>query len=246
MTGSRMSTAPLLELRSLASAYGGVGVLSGISLAVNEGDVLGILGRNGAGKTTLLHSILNIGPEVSGDITLRGKSLRGLAPHTIARHGLALVPQGRGIFPTLTVEENLRLGLLGAPREKRDQRWTLASIYETFPRLGERRRASSSTLSGGERQMLALARALLTQADILMLDEPSEGLAPMVIEDVVAGLLRRLAERGVTILLVEQNMQLATSLATRIALLSSGRLVFDGPTTDFLARPELVHAHLGV
>ncbi|QCI67173.1 ABC transporter ATP-binding protein [Phreatobacter stygius] len=237
--------AACLSLSGLSASYDGVGILSDVDLALAQGEVLALLGRNGAGKTTLISSILNLEPTVGGRVSVKGHDVTGWPTHRIARLGLALVPQGRGVFPNLTVEENLRMAMLwtrGAP----DRRWTLERAYEVFPRLAERRRSSSGALSGGERQLLAIARALLTQADFIILDEPSEGLAPLAIEDVIIGSVGRLAREGLTMVIAEQNVAMALRLATRAVVLAHGRIVFDGAPATLLADTDLQREHLGL
>ncbi|WP_419899491.1 ABC transporter ATP-binding protein [Roseomonas sp. USHLN139] len=232
----------MLELDSLSAHYGSVEVFSNVSLRIAAGEKVALLGRNGAGKTTLVQALFNLGPRLSGTIRLRGEAVQDWPTHRIARRGMALVPQGRGLFPTLSVTENLRLATLRQPRGE----WTLEKIFETFPRLAERRQASSSALSGGERQLLAIGRALLTQAPLLVLDEPSEGLAPMMAEEIIVQHVGRLAEAGLTVLLAEQNAALALRLCPRALVLSGRRLVFDGPSEALLADRALLQEHLGV
>ena len=234
----------------MSAGYDDARVLHGIDLQVHAGEVLAVLGRNGAGKTTLLHALFNLGPQVQGRLTVHGQDVTGWPTHRIARLGLALVPQGRGVFADLAVRDNLRLATL-APHTRSTsaaagRAWTLERVFETFPRLAERQRAASGSLSGGERQMLAMARALLTQPQVLVLDEPSEGLAPLAVQEVIARHVADLARDGLTVLLVEQNVPLALQLASRVAVLSAGGLAFEG-TPEALARDKaLQREHLGV
>ncbi|MCX5465430.1 MULTISPECIES: ABC transporter ATP-binding protein [Alcaligenes] len=238
-----MSTA--LNISGLNARYDRADILEGLSLEIPAGQSVALLGRNGAGKTSLLHCLFNMGPQWSGQITVHGQSIAGWPTHKIALLGMALVPQGRGRFPTLTVQESLRLAGL-ARRPRSDDRWTLGSIYEAMPRLYERRQSSCSALSGGERQLLALARALLTQSSIIVLDEPSEGLAPMTIQDTLLPQLQTLNEQGITVLIAEQNLSLALQLADRALLLGNGQLVYDGPAEQLRQDAALLQRHLGL
>lgn len=235
----------VLSLRGLRASYEGAEVLSGIDLDVARGEVLAVLGRNGAGKTTLLHSVFNLGPSVEGEILVKGRSVVGWPTHRIARQGLALVPQGRGVFSTLTVQESLGLATLAAKADK-SARWTMARVFEAFPRLAEKRRTASGALSGGERQMLALGRALLSQADVLLLDEPSEGLSPQSVEALLVGHIGLLAAEGMTVVLVEQNLALSLRVARRAVVLAEGRVCFDGPSATLAEDTALQHRLLGV
>lgn len=238
-----MSTA--LNISGLHARYDRADILQEISLEIPAGQSVALLGRNGAGKTSLLHCLFNMGPQWSGQINVHGKNIAGWPTHKIALLGMALVPQGRGRFPTLTVQESLRLAGL-ARRPRSDDRWTLNSIYEAMPRLYERRQSSCSALSGGERQLLALARALLTQSSIIVLDEPSEGLAPMTIQDTLLPQLQTLNEQGITVLIAEQNLSLALQLAERALLLGNGQLVYDGPAEQLRQDAALLQRHLGL
>ena len=231
-----------LALSGVSAGYGGAPVLEDVSLALRPGERVAVLGRNGAGKTTLVNAIFNLGPQVRGSIRVLGRDVAGWPTHRIARLGIALVPQGRGIFPDLTVTENLRLATLGRRRGP----WTFDRIFALFPRLAERRAAMSGALSGGERQMLAVGRALLTQASILVLDEPSEGLAPPVAEEVIVTTLGSLAAEGKTVLLVEQNLPLTLRACERAVVLAGGRIVFDGPSVALQADAAILGRHLGV
>ncbi|TSH88305.1 ABC transporter ATP-binding protein [Verticiella sediminum] len=233
----------VVSLRNVHAGYGGGAVLRGVDLELKAGDVLAVLGRNGAGKTTLLNALFNLGPDVHGDILVHGRRVNGWPTHRIARAGLALVPQGRGVFASLAVQENLRLATL-TPRSRR--LWSLDDVYALFPRLHERRNAASGMLSGGERQMLAVGRALLTQAEVIALDEPSEGLAPMLVQSVLAPALRTLAERGTTLLLVEQNLGLALDVATHTVVLAQGRVAYAGAPERLRRDHDAVHRLLGI
>jgi branched-chain amino acid transport system ATP-binding protein len=230
----------MLEVDAINSFYGDSHVLFDISLSVAEHEVVALLGRNGAGKTTTLKSIAGILPPRSGAIRFGGTPIHGLASHAIARRGLQLVPEERRIFTTLTVEENLRLAALRAEGSR-----PIDEIFEIFPRLRERRRATGGTLSGGEQQMLAIARALIRSPRLMLLDEPFEGLAPVIVEELVT-LCGRLAEDGATIVIVEQDVRAALMLARRVYVLNNGHVVFEGTREALLADPEITSRYLGI
>jgi branched-chain amino acid transport system ATP-binding protein len=230
----------LLEISAINSFYADSHVLFDVSLRVEKNEVVALLGRNGAGKTTTLRSIMGVLPPRSGRIVLDGEAISGMAPYDIARRGLQLVPEERCIFGSLTVVENLRLAALTAERP-----WTLDRIFDSFPRLRERRRARAGTLSGGEQQMLAIARALIRDARIILLDEPFEGLAPLIVRDLVR-VSRELAEQGRTVVMVEQNVQAALSLAHRVYVLNNGHVVYEGTPDALRADPMVMKTHLGI
>lgn len=234
----------MLEIRDLTGGYGDGSVLNGLTLTVEEGQVVALLGRNGAGKTTTMRAIFNLLPQLSGEVMLRGTSLRGLRPYDVSERGVALVPQGRRIFPSLTVTENLQIGAR-PPRSDQRVRWTLDEIYELFPVLRERAKVRGTLLSGGEQQMLTLARSLMTQPIVLLCDEPSEGLAPVMVQR-VGEILQRLRAAGLSILLAEQNLDLALSVADMAYIIEEGRAIWHGTRSELLADQELQATYLGI
>jgi len=216
------AAAPVLDVRDLGVRYGTVPAVRGVSLEVRPGEIVGLIGPNGAGKSTTLHAVMGLVPTTRGEIRLNGSPLRGLAPEQVARSGVALVPEGRRIFAALTVEENLRLGLSG--RRSRDgAREDLDAVYELFPVVREFRGRPAGVLSGGQQQQLAIGRALVARPDLLLLDEPSLGLAPKIV-DLVFDALAQVRERGVTVLLVEQRAQRTVAFADRTYLISNGEI----------------------
>jgi len=239
----------LLEVENLAVRYGNIQALHGISFHMCEGEIVTLIGANGAGKTTTLHSICRLPPPeaprvVGGDIRLHGTSLLGTRPsEVVSRHQLGLVPEGRRIFGNLTVEENLQLATY-ARHKGADLGRDFQRVFDLFPRLAERRRQRSESLSGGEQQMLAVGRALMTGCRVLLLDEPSMGLAP-VLKYELFRTLKRLNEEGLTILLVEQNASLALHLAHRGYVLDTGQIVASGSSAYLLGNPEVKKAYLG-
>lgn len=239
----RRAADQLLTVDSINTHYGESHILFDLSLAVDSGEIVALVGRNGAGKTTTLRSIMGLTPATDGTITKSGDSIHDLDPHEIRKRGLSWIPEERRVFGSLTVEENLRLA---AHSGAGDQSAKFEEIYEQFPRLDERRTQKAGTMSGGEQQMLAIARALLgPETDLLLLDEPSEGLAPQIVDDVV-DIIRELNERGVTILLVEQNAEMALKLADRAYVLETGEIVHESAATDLLDDRETMEGYLGV
>jgi branched-chain amino acid transport system ATP-binding protein len=232
----------LLELERLDVAYAGVPAVRGLSLSLGRGEIVGLIGPNGAGKSTTLHAIMGIVRPAGGDIRLAGRSIRGRAPERIARAGIALVPEGRRIYPNLTVDENLRLGLAG--RRDRGRTDVLESLRELFPVLGRYHSQRAGVLSGGEQQQLAIARALAAEPDVVLLDEPSLGLAPIVV-DAVFGRLAQIRERGVTALLVEQRAQRTVALADRTYALANGEVRATFTPADASDTDRLVAAYFG-
>jgi branched-chain amino acid transport system ATP-binding protein len=233
---------PMLRVENLVVRYGDIRAVKGISFHVQQGEILALVGANGAGKTTTLRALSGMLP-FEGSVDLQGSDLRGMTPDRILRLGLSHVPEGRGIFGGLTVMENLQLGAW-IRRDKAGRAHDLEMVMDMFPRLRERVAQLAGTLSGGEQQMLALARARMSDARILILDEPSMGLAPKLVQEVFA-VLRQLNERGVTILLVEQNANMALRLAHRACLLETGNLVLEGPASELLVNPRVREAYLG-
>jgi len=234
----------MLDVVNIAVDYGKHVALQGVSLSVNEGETVVILGANGAGKSTLLKCIAGlVKPRAGGSVGLDGATLTGLPAHEVLNRGIALVPEGRGVFPDLTVAENLLLGAY-APRARKDEAANLAMVLELFPRLAERRKQMVATMSGGEQQMVAIGRALMSAPKLLMLDEPSLGLAPVLVEELFQS-LERIGKSGVSLLIVEQNVRISLSIADRGYLLEAGRISGEG-TAERLARdPAVQHAFLG-
>ena len=230
--------ADALCLRGVNALYGDSHVLHEVSFALRPGRLLALLGRNGAGKTTCINAIIGFLRPRDGEILLEGAPIGRLSPEAIARRGVGLVPQGRRVFPSLTVEENLSVAARGTGR-------TLADAYAFFPRLAERRRQAAGSLSGGEQQMLAIARALVSNPRVLLMDEPSEGLAPKLVHE-VGEILLRLKSEGFSILLVEQNTTLALGVADDAAILNTGRIVYDGSAEELRGRPEVLQQNLGI
>ncbi|MDR5741116.1 MULTISPECIES: ABC transporter ATP-binding protein [unclassified Caballeronia] len=228
-----------LVVDNIHGYYGKSHILQGVSLKIGEGETVTLLGRNGAGKSTTLKSIAGIVTPQRGSVTFAGAALAKLPPHRIAARGVCFVPEHRGIFRLLSVEENLRLGARkGSP-------WQLSDIYRIFPRLKERRTNGGGQLSGGEQQMLAIGRALMNHPRLLMLDEPVEGLAPVIVEEIVAQ-LKLIREAGVAILLVEQNLEVCTQLADRHYIIEQGRIVYEGANDAFIADESIKDRYLGV
>jgi branched-chain amino acid transport system ATP-binding protein len=232
-----------LQLADVHTFYGDSHILHGISFALQPGGVLALLGRNGAGKTTCISTVIGFLKPRNGEIRLFGEPVQGLSPERISQLGIGLVPQGRRIFPSLTVRENLAVA---AQRENTtSNRWTVDRIYDLFPRLSERHAQYAGTLSGGEQQMLSIGRALMGNPRVLLLDEPSEGLAPLIVAE-VGRTIKRLKEEGQSIVLVEQNRQLALDVADGAVILNTGRCVFVGQASELLRNEDLMAQHLGI
>ncbi len=232
-----------LTIEHIDAFYGDSHVLHGVSLSLKEGQVLALLGRNGAGKTTCISAIMGLVAPRNGTVSLFGETISGLPPEAISRTGVGLVPQGRRIFPSLTVKENL---VIARQRESDDPKsWNLQRIFNLFPRLEERQQQLAGSLSGGEQQMLALGRALMGNPRVLLLDEPSEGLAPLIVAE-VGRTIALLKQEGQSIILVEQNSNLALSLADDVVILNTGRVVFAGPASEVVGNDALITQHLGI
>jgi branched-chain amino acid transport system ATP-binding protein len=230
----------LLKVEKLNSYYGDSHILFDVDFHVDPHEVVALLGRNGAGKSTTLKSLMGMVKPRSGSVTLNGEEVAGKAAHAIARLGMQLVPEERRVFGALDVEENIVLASLTAPNA-----WPLERIYETFPRLAERRRSRGTDLSGGEQQMLAIARALVRDPKIILLDEPFEGLAPIIVHDLMEA-CRNLAAAGQTIVLVEQNLQATLALAHRAYIINNGHVVHEGPAEEIKRQPDVLKRYLGV
>ena len=230
----------MLEVQHLQAWYGEAQALRDCSLRVKEGEVVTLVGRNGAGKTTLVRCLIGLHRQMSGQISLLGEDLTRLPAHRRARAGLGWVQDDRGIYANLTVEENLLL-----PPKVSERAWSVERVYEAFPALADRRKAGGTTLSGGEQQMLAIARVLRTGARLLLLDEPSEGLAPVIVAQ-IGQIIRQVKETGVGVLLIEQNVKFAATVADRHYLLAQGRVVEGLDNQEFVARQEELLEHLGI
>jgi len=231
----------MLEVRDLHAYYGKSHILQGVSLTVDAGEIVSILGRNGVGRSTTLKAIMG-DVTLHGAVVFKGEAIAGLKPYEIARRGLGYVPEDRSIFPTLTVEQNLILGIKAG---KKATRWCMDDTYRLFPRLEERAKTPAGALSGGEQQMLTVCRTLMGDPDLIMVDEPTEGLAPQMVER-IADLLRTIAERNISILLVEQKLAIALHISHRVYVMGHGRMVFEGTPSDFRAHPSLRQTWLEV
>jgi len=229
----------ILELHKINSFYGLGHILHDLSLQVAEGEIVALLGRNGAGKTTTLRSVSGLTPPRSGEIRYKGENIAGLDAHRISRKGIALVPETRDIFSFLNVKENLAIA------QRKSSRWQMDTVLERFPSLKDRMKNKGHQLSGGEQQMLAIARALLTGPDLLLLDEPSQGLAPLIV-DAVMSTIRALKQEHVSMLLVEQNAEMALQLADRVYIVDHGSVVFEGTPAQLRANNQVTATYLGV
>jgi branched-chain amino acid transport system ATP-binding protein len=234
---------PIIEAHGLHTYYGASHVLQGVDLTVGAGQVVGLIGRNGMGKTTLLRTLLGQVPPRRGEIKIRGQIMTRAAAHRIAREGIGYVPEGRGIFPNLTVRENLVMAARSRPDRK--QHWSYERVLEIFPRLAERLYRGGQQLSGGEQQMLAIGRALMTNPELLILDEATEGLAPLVAQEIWR-ILHAIRDSGLAAIIVDKNFAALSAVTDRNVILVKGRVVFDGATDELRSRPELLHQYLGI
>jgi len=236
-------SAPLLDVQDLHAHYGKSHILRGVSLQVGAGEVVSLLGRNGSGRSTTLKAVMGLVPPTGGRVALAGRELAGAKPYAICRAGLAYVPEEREVFANLTVDENLRMGeqpgVPGAPR------WTLAQMFDYFPRLKERRHTQAGSLSGGEQQMLTMCRSLLGNPRLILIDEPTEGLAPRIVAQ-VGECIQDMRRQGVSVLLVEQKLAIALKVSTRVCVMGHGRIVFEGSPRELEADQALLAQWLAV
>jgi branched-chain amino acid transport system ATP-binding protein len=235
---------PVLEVRSIAAAYGDVQALWDVGFSVDEGKISTLLGSNGAGKTTTLRVISGLLPALEGEVLLHGQRITGLSPHKVVDLGVIQVPEGRHLWPNMSVEDNLLLGAY-SPRARNAQATTLRTVYELFPRLAERKAQLAGTLSGGEQQMAAIGRGLMGKPEVLMLDEPSLGLAPILVDEVFR-VVTDIVGRGVTVLLVEQNVHRALEVATTASVIENGRVVLSKSASEMASDPNVRSAYLGL
>ena len=233
----------MLEVSNLTSKYGRAQILNGVSLSLGEHEVVALLGRNGAGKSTTMKCIMGLVTTKAGDVRYDGRSLMKLPPHMICRAGIGYVPEERRIFPELTIEENLEVGR--RPRREGAPEWTLEHLFALFPNLAERRRNLGKQLSGGEQQMLTIARTLMGNPKAILLDEPSEGIAPVIVEQ-MARVIAELKSEGLSVLLSEQNLHFARAVSDRAIIIEKGTLRFDGSFAELDARPEISQQYLAV
>ena len=234
--------AAILQVNDIHVYYGSIHAVKGVSFEVNQGEIVTLIGANGAGKSTVLNTVSGLLHPRTGSVVFQGKDLKGVAPHKVVEHGLAQVPEGRRVFLQMTVEENLEMGAYTRPNSEIDD--GIADVYERFPRLKERRKQIAGTLSGGEQQMLAMGRAPMSKSQLLMLDEPSMGLAPILVEQIF-DIIRELHAAGTTILLVEQNAQAALSIADRAYVLETGNVTLSGTGAELMASDQVRKAYLG-
>ena len=238
----------MLKVKNINTYYGKVHALKNISLHLSAREIVALIGANGAGKTTILNTLSGVTPPASGSIQFEGEGVNGLAPDRIVKIGISQVPEGRQVFKGLTVADNLELGAYLRFRSRADRnaiKLDMQHMYELFPRLGERKKQMAGTLSGGEQQMLAIGRALMARPKLLLLDEPSMGLAPLVVQEIFAVIEKLRQEEGTTVLLVEQNAKAALKMADRGYVLETGKVILEGAAADLLENPEVQRAYLG-
>lgn len=233
----------MLQIKDLQVYYGVIQAIKGISFEVNEGEIIALIGANGAGKTTILHTVSGLIPAKTGSVEFEGKELTKTAPHKIVQMGMAHVPEGRRVFQELTVFENLKLGAY-TRKDKAEIEQSLKMVYERFPRLEERKKQVAGTLSGGEQQMLAMGRALMSKPKIILMDEPSMGLSPLLVSEIF-DIIKSINESGTTVLLVEQNAKKALSIADRAYVLETGNIVLEGAAKDLMNDDSIKKAYLG-
>jgi branched-chain amino acid transport system ATP-binding protein len=238
-----MSPPPIIEATDIHTYYGASHILHGVSLSISRGETICFMGRNGMGKTTTLRSIMGLTPPKQGTIKINGRDMTGAPTHEIARQGIAYVPENRGIFPNLSVLENLIM----AERPGLDGRmdWTLERVYEAFPRIKERRTNMGNQLSGGEQQMLTIGRALMTNPDLLILDEATEGLAPLIRKDIWR-VIRQIKETGIATLVIDKDVKSLLSISDRAMIMVKGKMVFSGQAAELIADPDIHARHLGI
>ena len=238
-----MTDASIIDARGLHSFYGASHILHGIDFSVSAGEAVGLMGRNGMGKTTLIRTLIGHVEPRRGEVKINGRAMTGAAPHLIARQGIAYVPEGRGIFPNLSVRENLIMAARIGPNGRRD--WTYERVLDTFPRLSERLSLGGQQLSGGEQQMLTIGRALLTNPDLLILDEATEGLAPLIAREIWR-IIRAVRDSGIAAIIVDKNYDAVSAITNRNVILVKGRVVFEGTAAELGQNPEILHQHLGI
>ncbi len=234
----------MLEVEHLGVGYGDLQVVWDVSFEVPEGSLVAIIGSNGAGKTTTLRALMNVLPTMGGSITFKGESIVGVPTHRIVERGLVMIPESRATFANLSVADNLELGAY-TKRSRADRAGTMADVFEIFPRLAERRSQLAGTLSGGERQMLAIGKALMAKPEMLVLDEPSLGLAPIIVEDTFAE-IRRIRERGVSVLMVEQHVEMTLEFVDYAYVLELGQIAIEGPSSELITNPRVREAYLSL